>query len=112
MGIIIWKGKGIFALIIMLAAFAIPLICAVSLYDAYPRYISIASIPFSWMIGGTISGLLCWYFGRKWNRNATPDQYHTLYFIRVEYWGIPCFIIALFMTVCLEVVSNDFTASS
>jgi hypothetical protein len=91
--IIVWTGRGILAMLIMLACFLLPLIGALVLTEAY-RNLPVVIIPLALVGGWSLGGVLCWRLGRSWNRHAAPGEYHTLYFVRVEYWGVICLMLA------------------
>jgi hypothetical protein len=95
---IVWSGNGIYAMIIMLCSLVFPLVGADELtrafkLDAAPCYFG------AMFIGLFAGGLICFLLGRKWNRNANFGEYHTLYFMRVEHWGITLLILASLMVV-------------
>jgi membrane protein DedA with SNARE-associated domain len=86
--IIWWTGRGLLAMPVLLASFILPVIGAVMLSEAYPNSVPPWIIPLSMVIGWVIGGAICWKLGRLWNRKALPGQYHALYSVRVEQWGV------------------------
>jgi hypothetical protein len=103
--IIWWTGRGLLAMPIMLASFTFPLIGAVMLNEANPNRVPMSIIPFSMVVGWGFGGTIVRVLGRRWNRDARPGEYHTLYSIRVERWGLVCIILATILGALLVVAS-------
>jgi hypothetical protein len=63
------------------------------------------------VIGWGLDGFICLKLGRKWNRDVAFGQYHTLYSIRVEKWGIICLTLAaiwLILPIVFLIVAGMF----
>jgi hypothetical protein len=90
---IIWTGNGIYALIIMMSSVAFPLVGALEFAAAYPKLDSMPYIFTAVVFGLILGGIICFKLGRRWNKNVDFGQYHTLYFVRVEHWGVICLVL-------------------
>ena len=62
--VIWWSGRGLLALLIMVASFALPMTIALVLYAEYPDRIPQWIIPLSQVVGWSIGGVTCWKLGR------------------------------------------------
>ena len=94
---IIWTGYGFLAVIVGIGMpLAFLFVCnGLSIYDGF-------LLPFG--SGLIVAGVFCWSLGRKLHTGELPDSFeantsllpapekpseiHTVYFIRIEYWGI------------------------
>lgn len=96
---IIWRGFGILALVIVIITFAIGgELCRVisqnnNYYQQHSWPVTISLI---------LAGIICWFLGKYLNRPQNGRVYidkesgkevqlrkvHTLFFIKIEYWGI------------------------
>lgn len=100
--ILIWRGRGIIAIVISLLAFLAPLGIVLAFINYFPNsaFANAALIPT--LVGGiALGGLVCMRLGRKWNRDQPPGETHTLYFLRVEHWGMGLLVLAGFLTVLI-----------
>lgn len=86
--ILIWSGRGLFALLFLVTSLAIPVsaaaVYAASFPNATPTWLFWAANTSGLIVGG----LACWACGRSWNSKVVAGLGHTLYFLPVEYWGI------------------------
>jgi hypothetical protein len=98
-----WTGRGLWALPIMLAFFIFPLCLGVGLTNAYPNAISPMIVPLFTIAGFAVGGVVCWKFGRSLNRGKSRGQYHTLYSVRVEHWGVVYIALAVLLSLLLLV---------
>jgi len=92
--IVFWTGNGIYAFIIILASVTFSLVGGLELSETLPSRFSPFVIIYAIVVGWVTAGILCLKLGRKWHREAVFGQYHTLYSIRVEHWGIFSLVIA------------------
>lgn len=74
--IVIWRGWGLLGFLGLIQF----LTAAVFLPDVESRWL------FLWAVsaGFVASGLICVHCGTRWNR---PVVQHTLYFLRLQFWG-------------------------
>lgn len=87
---IIWSGRGLLPLFFV----SLTLLLSAKLLPA--EYLD-----YSFIISFFISGLLSWFFGKKWNkvdgqtvidkstgRETVLLREHSLFWIKMEYWGL------------------------
>ena len=86
--LILWRGKGLIACVILAASAILPLVAVVVLqdlfFDAAPRWL----LPAGVIAGFAGGGMACLGLGRTWNRANSDEPMHSLYGIRVEHWGV------------------------
>lgn len=94
---IVWTGRGIFSVLILIPA------CIIG-----GLFFSKENIDYGIAIGLFLGGAFNWYFGKKWNNSEgrtvidekTGQKFilktkHTLFWIKMEYWGFIFGIIGL-----------------
>jgi hypothetical protein len=79
-----WRGKGPIAL----ACAGLPLAACGGLIDVKPGWL----LPVGFLSSLIVSGFICWYLGRRWNKGS---GHHSLYYIPLEFWGYIYWGIAL-----------------
>ncbi|MCK5846895.1 MAG: hypothetical protein KAG84_05615 [Bacteroidales bacterium] len=100
---IFWKGRGILVPVILLI---VSLLTGLLLDTDSKYFISVALL---------LSAFITWYLGRKWNNapgqivvdKETGEEIelvneHTLYFIKMQYWGVIEIALAVFMFFALN----------
>ena len=98
---IVWTGRGILAVLVLIASFAI-------LTLIVPKELTDVVFVGSFLITAAFS----WYFGKKWNGGEghlvidkeTGQEFslksnHGLFWINLEYWGIIFAVFALIIMV-------------
>jgi hypothetical protein len=86
--IIIWTGRGLWALLILVISLSLPVVAAVLLAQWFPQAAGESLFGLAMASGLAIGGALCWRFGRAWKKDPKLGELHSLYFIPVEYWGV------------------------
>ncbi len=93
---IIWSGKGILSVLVLLLA----LVLTISIAPEGQGTISLATALF-------IAAAFSWYFGKKWNGQSKTvvdketgqeielKQSHSLFWINIQYWGVLYAIIGI-----------------
>ncbi len=94
---LIWSGKGILSVLVLLLSFVVFISVFPQGYFAYAF-----SLPF------LVTGIFSWVMGRKWNRENgrilvdkdTGQEFqmkpnHSLFWIKLQYWGPIFFVIGL-----------------
>ena len=94
---IIWSGRGILTPLILIAFIILS-------FSIYYEEVGTYTFPLSILLAGVAN----WYLGKKWNGapgrimvdEATGERFeykpnHTLFWIKMEYWGVALGIIGL-----------------
>ena len=94
---IVWKGKGIYSAIV----FFIAMLIGTSIFKQNPDFVFVTSL--------FIAAIFSWYFGSKWNHQETGSVFieqktnqkvfvkkeHSLFWIKMQYWGLLYSIMAI-----------------
>ena len=85
--ILIYRELGFIAFPIACLSIFGPALASVFLVEQYPN-LSVKTVLAGFEATGLlIGGSTCWYLGRRFNRGLKWSETHSLYFIRLEYWG-------------------------
>ncbi len=84
---IAWSGRGLFAMLILMLSASLPAFGVAMFGEFFPDRNLIQYFLPCLGAGLFIGGVLCWRFGRRWNRHSAEGAEHTLYGLPVEIWG-------------------------
>ncbi|MGE5354863.1 MAG: hypothetical protein ACM3PT_01370 [Deltaproteobacteria bacterium] len=98
---IFWSGRGILSILVLIAVIAI-----------FSAILPVDFEDFAFVFGFLAAGLFSWYFGKKWNhghgrilidketgKEVELKSNHTLFWIKIQYWGIIFFVIGLIVLI-------------
>ena len=105
---IIWSGRGILSILVLIASFAI---CFYILPDDIEDY--------AWVISLFLTAIFSWYFGNKWNNQYSiivldkksghkvkSKITHALFWIKMQYWGLIFSILGVMILAQSSIVAS------
>lgn len=100
---IIWSGRGILSVLVLIISFGIFIILFPQAHSGIPLVASLA-----------VAAAFSWFMGRKWNeqegrlyidkatgREVMMKPNHSLFWIKMQYWGIIFAVLGLLAGVLL-----------